>query len=159
MISLKGIRFRTFQSQDVNALHSLIIETITVCYSLFPPTYRQHWIEDHYSTERIITNASEGYTLVIEYRGDIIGTGTLRHDEIQTVFIHPKYQQRELGTRLMIRLEEQAKKQSVQEIQLFALTPSRSFFARLGYYTISENQFKDPHLHQFKYYVMKKRIE
>ena len=159
MILLKGIRFRTFQAQDVNTIHSLIIETITVCYSSFPPKYRQHWIEDHYSTERIMADASEGYTLVIEHHGYIIGIGNLLQDEIQSVFIHPDYQQQELGTQLMMRLEEHAKQQSIREIELFALTPSRPFFKQLGYHTHSEHQFKDPHLSHFKYYIMRKRIE
>jgi N-acetylglutamate synthase-like GNAT family acetyltransferase len=156
---MKSVQFRTFQSQDVNTIHALIIETITACYSSFPPAYRQHWIEDHYSTERIITDAAEGHTLVIEHQGEIIGIGNLLQDEVQSVFIHPDYQQRGLGTQLMIRLEEHATQQSITEIQVYALTPSRPFFEQLGYHTISEHQFKDPQLRQFKYYIMVKQIE
>jgi N-acetylglutamate synthase-like GNAT family acetyltransferase len=124
-----------------------------------PPAYHQHWIEDHYSTERIISDASEGCTLIIEHQGDIIGIGNLLQDEIQSIFIHPDYQQRGLGTQVMTRLEEQAKQDLISEIQLYAFTPSSHFFERLDYVTISENQFKNPHLRQFKYYVMEKRIE
>lgn len=155
---MKGIRFRTFQSQDISAIQALIIETISVCYASFPLAYRQHWIEEHHSKEHIITGASEGYTLVLEHRGNIIGIGTLLLDEIRGVFIHPNYQLRELGTELLIRLEKRAKQQSIQEVQVYALPPSRPFFERLGYHTISEHQFKDQNLQQFKYYVLKKQI-
>ena len=79
---MKGIQFRTFQSRDVNTIHSLIIETITAFYSSFPPAYHQLWIEDHDSTERIISDASEGCTLIIEHQGNIIDIGNLLQDEI-----------------------------------------------------------------------------
>lgn len=159
MLVKNTIRFRTFQLTDVNAIQSLMEETVSTCYGTFPLAYRQHWIDDHHSRERILTDASEGYTLVVEYQDNIIGTGSLLQDEIQSVFIHPDFQQLGLGTQLMIRLEEYARQRSIQEIQLYALTLSRSFFEKLGYHTISEHQFKDPHLRQFKYFIMEKRLE
>jgi hypothetical protein len=57
-------------------------ETISTCYATFPLAYRQHWLEDHYSGDQILSEATEGLTLVIEYRGTIIGTGNIVYNKI-----------------------------------------------------------------------------
>jgi N-acetylglutamate synthase-like GNAT family acetyltransferase len=125
---------------------------------VFPSEYRQHWIDEHHSTEHIGTEASEGYTMIIECEGRIIGTGNLFHEQIQSVFIHPEYQRRGWGTELIHRLEEQARKEGVRTLRLSALTLSKRFFESLGYRIISEEQFKDDYLRHFKYYIMEKSI-
>jgi putative acetyltransferase len=113
-------------------------------------------MDEHHTLEQIITDASEGYTLVIEYQDQIIGTGNVRHDEIQSVFIHPDYQHQGFGTELISRLEEPARDHSVRTLQLYALTPSKRFFEGLGYHTLRENQFKNENLQHFRYYHMEK---
>jgi N-acetylglutamate synthase-like GNAT family acetyltransferase len=132
--------------------------TINTSYSMFPSEYRKHWIDEHHSTDHIATEASEGYTLVIECEGKIIGTGNVFHKQIQSLFVHSEYQRRGYGTELIHRLEEYARKEGVDTLRLSALTPSKQFFEALGYRIISENQFQDDNLRQFKYYVMEKSI-
>lgn len=125
---------------------------------MFPAEYRQHWMDEHHSTDHIVTEATEGYTLVIECEGQIIGTGNVLHEQIQSVFVHPEYQRRGCGTELIHRLEEHARKEGVDTLQLSALPPSKQFFEALGYHVLSENHFKDDNLRQFNYYIMEKRI-
>jgi N-acetylglutamate synthase-like GNAT family acetyltransferase len=134
-------------------------ETISTCYATFPPAYRQHWMEDHHSVDQILAEATEGLTLVIEYRGNIIGTGNITSNRIQSIIIRPDMQRQGLGTELMQRLEQYARNNRISVVQLSALTPARPFFQRLGYQTISEHHFKAPNLGQFKYYIMEKRLE
>ena len=121
-------------------------ETISTCYATFPPTYRQHWMDDHHSVDQILAEATEGLTLVIEYRGNIIGTGNIVSNRIQSVIIHPDFQQQGYGTELVQRLEQYARNKRISVVQLSALTPARPFFERLGYQTISEHQFNAPNL-------------
>jgi len=125
---------------------------------MFPSEYRQHWMDEHHSTDHIATEASKGYTLVIECEGQIIGTGNVLHEQIQSIFVHPEHQRRGWGTELIHRLEEHARKEGVGTLRLSALTPSKQFFEALGYQLMSEHQFQDDNLRQFKYYIMKKSI-
>jgi RimJ/RimL family protein N-acetyltransferase len=103
------MRFRTFQLTDVNAVQSLMNKTIATCYATFPPAYREHWMDDHHSPDQILQEATEGFTLIIECEGTIIGTGNITHDWIQSILIHPEYQRQGLGTELLRRLEEHAR--------------------------------------------------
>ena len=132
--------------------------TINSSYSMFPSEYRQHWMDEHHSTDHIATEALKGYTLVIECEGQIIGTGNVLHEQIQSVFVHPEHQRRGWGTELIHRLEEYAKQEGVDTLRLSALTPSKQFFEALGYQLMNEHHFQDDNLRQFKYYIMEKSI-
>ncbi|MCW4041981.1 MAG: GNAT family N-acetyltransferase [Candidatus Bathyarchaeota archaeon] len=158
-MSVKDIRFRLFQLTDINAIQSLMKETISTCYATFPPAYRQHWMDDHHSVDQILSEAIEGLTLVIEHTGNIIGTGNINNTRIQSVIIHPDFQRQGYGTELMQRLEHYARNNKISVLQLSALTPSRPFFTQLRYQTISEHQFTAPNLRQFKYFIMEKRLD
>ncbi|MCW4041420.1 MAG: GNAT family N-acetyltransferase [Candidatus Bathyarchaeota archaeon] len=153
------MHFRLFQLTDINALQSLMNETISTCYATFPLAYRQHWMEDHHSGDQILAEATEGLTLVMECEGRIIGTGNIMDNRIQSIIIHPDMQRQGYGTELLHRLEQYARNNRISMLQLSALTPSRPFFEQLGYQTISEHRFKAENLRQFKYYNMEKRIE
>jgi N-acetylglutamate synthase-like GNAT family acetyltransferase len=154
----KTIQFRLFQLPDINAIQSLMNETISTCYATFPLAYRQHWMNDHHSVDQILQEATEGVTLVMECEGRIIGTGNIIENRIQSIIIHPDVQRQGYGTELMQRLEQYARNTGISGVQLSALAPSQPFFKLLGYQTISEHQFTAPNLRQFKYYIMEKRI-
>jgi N-acetylglutamate synthase-like GNAT family acetyltransferase len=143
---------------DLDSIKHLVDMTINSSYSVFPFEYRQHWMDEHHSKEHIFAEASEGFTLVVQCDGKIIGTGNVLHEQIQSLFVHPEYQRRGYGTELIRRLEDQARMEGVGTLRLSALTHSKQFFEGLGYQIISENQFKDDNLRQFKYYNMEKSI-
>jgi putative acetyltransferase len=157
-LSDNSIIIRKFQSDDVDPIKHLMDTTINTSYMMFPHAYRQHWMDEHHSTEQIIAEATAGYTLIIEYEGRIIGTGNLRQNLIQSVLIHPNYQRQGYGTSLIHRLEAQAQNHGVNTIHVTALTPSKSFFERLGYQLISKHNFNDENLKRFQYYSMAKEI-
>lgn len=157
-MSIHDIRIREFRSGDIESIKHLMDTTINTGYSMFPSEYRQHWMDEHHSTDHIATEASEGYTLVIECERKIIGTGNVLREQIQSVFIHPVYQRHGYGTELIHRLEEYARKEGVGTLRLSANTLSKQFFEALGYRIISENPFKEDNLQQFKYYIMEKSI-
>ena len=140
-------------------MKELIDRTITTCYARYPIEFRQHWMDEHQPQKHLLTESTEGYTLIIERNGQIVGTGTLLHDKIKRVFIHPDYQRKGHGTLVMQKLEQQAKTHAINTIRLSATSPSKSFFERLGYKRISEHNFKDENLKRFQYYRMAKEIE
>jgi N-acetylglutamate synthase-like GNAT family acetyltransferase len=157
-LPITNIQFRLFQLTDINALQSLMKETISTCYATFPLAYRQHWLEDHHSVDHILQEATEGLTLVMECEGRIIGTGNIMGNRIQSIIIRPDMQRQGYGTELLQRLEQYARNNRISMLQLSALTPSRPFFEQLGFNTVSEHYFKAENLRQFKYYIMEKRL-
>ena len=157
-MSIRDIVIREFRLGDIDSVKHLVDTTINTSYSVFPSEYRKHWIDEHHSTEHIFAEASEGFTLVIQCEGKIIGTGNVLHEQIQSLFVHPEYQRRGYGRELIHRLEEKGRMGGVGTLRLSALTFSKQFFEGLGYRIISENRFKDDNLRQFKYYNMEKSI-
>ena len=143
---------------DVPSIKHVVDTTIHASYAMFPPAYRQHWMEDHHSVEHIVAEASDGCTLVVEGEGKVIGVGTVLQGQIQSVFIHPTYQRRGWGTALIHRLEDHARKAGVKTLRLSAVPSSKPFFEGLGYHVVTENRFKDTTLQQFAYYVMEKSV-
>ncbi|UCH37976.1 MAG: GNAT family N-acetyltransferase [Candidatus Bathyarchaeota archaeon] len=139
-------------------MKKLIDRTIMTCYTTFPSKFRQHWVEENDPQKHLLTEATEGYSLIIASNRQMIGTGTLLHDKIKRVFIHPDYQRKGYGTLIMQKLEQQARANAIDTIRLSATSPSKPFFERLGYKLISEHKFKDESLKQFRYYRMEKEI-
>jgi N-acetylglutamate synthase-like GNAT family acetyltransferase len=139
-------------------MKGLIDRTITACYASYPIEFRQHWVEEHNPQQHLLTESTEGYTLIIESNKQMIGTGTLLHDKIKRVFIHPDYQRKGYGTLVMQKLEQQARTNAIKMIRLSATSPSKPFFERLGYQLICEHNFKDESLKRFRYYHMEKEI-
>jgi GNAT superfamily N-acetyltransferase len=67
-------------------------------------------MEDHHSVDQILSEATEGLTLVIEYdRGDIIDTGNIIKNRIRSIIIRPDMQRQGYGTELLQRLEKYAR--------------------------------------------------
>ncbi len=157
-LSPLDVTFREFQTGDAPSIKHLIDTTITVSYAMFPLAYRHHWMDDHHSINQIIAEASDGYTLVVEREAAIVGVGTLLRGQIQSVFIQPQCQRRGLGTLLIQRLEDTARKGGVTTLRLSALPPSKPFFEGLGYQVVTENRFHDTALHPFAYFIMEKNV-
>jgi N-acetylglutamate synthase-like GNAT family acetyltransferase len=115
-------------------------------------------MDEHQPQQHLLTESTEGYTLIIESKRQMIGTGTLLHDKIKRVFIHPNYQRKRYGILVMQKLEQQARTNAIKTIRLSATSPSKPFFERLGHKLISEHNLKDEHLKRFQYYRMAKEI-
>ena len=139
-------------------MKELIDRNITTCYASYPIKFRRHWMDEHQPQQHLLTESTEGYTLLIERNRQMIGTGTLLQDKIKRVFIHPEYQRKGYGIILMQKLEQQARTNTIKTIRISATPPSKPFFERLGYKLISEHNFKDENLKRFQYYRMAKEI-
>ena len=155
---MRDVRLREFRREDLEAVKRLIDETIKSSYSDYPKEYVKHLMDDHHSKERILSEAREGYTIVLEHKGRIIGTGTLLDSNIQGVFIHPSYQRRGLGKLVMLKLEERALANGIDTLNLTSLPVSKRFYDHLGYITLKEDYFSAGTEQNFRYYRMVKKI-
>jgi amino-acid N-acetyltransferase len=79
---------------------------------------------------------------VLEHNGEIIGCGALQFvwgdmAEIRSLAVRTEWQGKGLGRRLVERLLEEGRTHRIP--QVFCLTYQESFFARVGFYTISRD--------------------
>ncbi len=149
------IQLRCFGGSDLAELLKLIWGTIDACYR---PVYSDeaitHWEDEHNEAE-ILKDAREGFILIAEVDGKMIGTGTLLGQRIKRVYVEPKMQGGGIGKRIMSELENEAGNNGVKEVLLYASVPAKKFYDSIGYETFSES-FLEIKGKRLKYYDMKK---
>ena len=135
----KDIMIRFYKDNDIDQLYDLIQETIAISYPSHYPEKAVQYFKNHHSKKNIKKRNETGQILVIEKNGKIIGTGSIVHNEITGLFIHPNCQKTGLGNMIMTELESIAKKKGVLELKLYVSLPSKGFYEKLKY-EISEPQ-------------------
>ncbi len=151
------VKLREFCPDDLTRLLKLIWDTIDVCYR---PVYSDeaitHWEDEHNEAE-ILKDASEGYILIAEMDGKMVGTGTFLGKHIKRVYVEPALQGKGLGKMIMTELEIRAKDNGLKEIRLYASVPAKKFYDAIGYNTYSES-FIEVKGKRLDYYNMNKEL-
>ena len=126
-------RLRPFRDGDCDAVHRLIHGTIDACYTGLYPPRAVAFFKQHHSQSNILERAQQGYTIVVESDGRIVGTGTVVGGHIHGVFIAAELQHHGLGHAIMQYLEAVARTCGATTMTLDVSLPSRRFYERLGY--------------------------
>jgi GNAT superfamily N-acetyltransferase len=79
-------------------------------------------------------------TVVLVTGRQIVGTATLRGEEIQSVFVDPQKHGKGYGRQLMVHLERQAVMRGFSGVSLNSSLTSQGFYQHLGYVPISKMQ-------------------
>ena len=108
-----NVSIRDFRSTDLEAVRNLICRTIDISYPVAYSTEAIHFFKAFHSDERILDDAREGYTVVLELDGRIVATGTLTGSHVYRVFVEPT--------------------SGIDAVQLDASLVSRPFYETLGY--------------------------
>ncbi len=133
-------KIRPFIDGDVEALQKLIYNTINESYKGFYGPHSIRYFKEYHSRSKILADAGEGYTVVVELNERIVGTGTVCGTNVRRVFISPSFQGRGLGRMVMEALENSALSHGLYNLDLHASLPSQAFYQHLGY-RISEDAF------------------
>lgn len=146
-----NLALRSIKSEDYKKLHSLMKEVYPPAYSHFWKDSGDWYIEDQYSKDNIQKELSEekaSYYFIM-YNGEKVGNFRILWDEqlpnlekerksvkLHRVYIHPKFQGKGIGKKLLYWLEEEAVKREYELIWLDAMdekTQAFEFYRRMGY--------------------------
>ena len=155
---IRNIELNEFRAENLEAVKRLIHRTIEVCYSDAYPEEAIEYFEYYHSEEYIVSDARDGYTIVLECDGRIIGTGTLLGTNIRRVFIDPSYQHKGFGKLIMRKLEELASGKGIGILDLSASLISKQFYDSLGYVTQKEDHIPVRNKQKLSYYEMVKKL-
>ncbi len=158
MCERSGIKIREFRDDDLIGVKDLIYRTIDRCYPDFYCTEAVEFFKRWHSDDKILKNAREGYTIILEQGDRIIGTGTVVGDEIARVFVEPASQKCGFGKLIMQKLEEKALSQGINIVKLDASLPSKKFYDLLGYVTLEETFLDLENNRRLDYYKMHKSL-
>jgi GNAT superfamily N-acetyltransferase len=159
MTEQADISTRKFKSSDLAAVKKLIYDTIDACYTDVYPEEAVQFFKEWHCEENILKGTGQGYTIVLDRVGRIVGTGTLVGAEIVRVFVKPSCQKQGYGKTIMRRLEEEAMSLGLPIIRLDASLPSKSFYDALAYRTLEKTFLQVENNERLDYYKMEKRLK
>lgn len=154
----RDIRLRAFEMADLEPLAELIRRTIDTSYAGAYPEEAIRFFKDHHPRQKILQEAAKGTAVVLELDGRIIGTGTLAGNKIKRVFVDPAFQNQGLGRRIMQALEDQARAEGIETVQLHASLVARRFYDGLGYRLVKDNAIPLGNGQRLEYHEMNKRL-
>jgi putative acetyltransferase len=157
-MGMQDVVIREFIEPDLQAVKQLVDRTIDISYADAYPDEAIAFFKEYHSETHILDDAKNGYTIVLEADGGIIGTGTLAGTTIGRVFVDPSYQHQGLGKAIMRRLEEKALANGVETLDLSASLVAKPFYDSLGYTTQEERAIPVENDRKLRYYAMVKRI-
>lgn len=132
------MEFRNFKESDAEEVSSLIRRSIMNRNNKGYKLSELYSICNYYSADNLRSGINEKHTVVCVDKGKIIGTMTLKADEVKTLFIDPKYQGNGLGTKLMDLLEKEAKDKALSKIWGVAALSAVDFYKARGYVVVGE---------------------
>ena len=128
-----GIQIREFNNEDLPSVYRLVQNTIDISYHEAYPIEAIEFFKDHHSKENILNEAATGYTVVAEYNGEILGTGTLLGTNVHRVFVSPAHQHRGIGQLIAQELERKASLDKLAALDLASSLVSRQFWESSGF--------------------------
>jgi GNAT superfamily N-acetyltransferase len=159
MTPKKQIVVRQFRLADLDSVKELINRTIDVCYNGFYLKEVMNYFDMYNWEGNILKAARDGYIVVVEKQGKIIGTGSVIGDTILRVFVDPGHHKQGLGKMIMNELEKQAEANGIEILRLRALANARKFYESLGYSTVDRGLVEVDNGTHLEYYQMEKKLK
>ena len=127
-----------FHKSDLKAVHDLIHNTIDVCYTPVYPERAVEYFKTLNTYEAILSRSESGTTYVAKDEAGIVGTGSVKENEVYAVFVSPALQRKGVGRALMTALEKIARLDGYSTSSLSVSLPSKPFYESLGYRNFEE---------------------
>lgn len=159
MLSKEQIKVRDFELSDLEYVKDLVKRTINICYRDVYCKEIMDFFDMFHWDGNILKTAQDGYIVVAEVQGKIVGTGSLIGGAILRVFVDPSHQKQGLGRMIMNELEMRATANGVKTVQLRALANAKKFYESLGYLTVTEGLVEVDNGTHFEYYQMEKTLK
>ena len=137
------ITVRKFRIEDALEASQLIRKTLTKVNSKFYPTSVIKYMYNEFSPEFLIELSKEREFFIAIENSKIIGTITINHDYIGTVFVNPENHYKGIGTKLMVTIENLAKQRKIKKLRLESSINAVNFYEKLGYKKGEESQSKE----------------
>ncbi len=130
--------FRLFKPEDAQEISPMIHRAVCIRDNTGYTRAQIESLASHYTPENFCKHLNRKVVYVCTKENEIIGTATLRDDEIMAVFIEPEHQGKGIGTCLMDFLEHEAQAKGLERVWLVAGLPAVKFYEKRGYEFVRE---------------------
>lgn len=145
---------RNLEKNDVPVAHSLIQLNLKYILSQsYPPKYLAHY-QERYDLDSIGEMQENSQMYAAHKKERMMGVVGLDDTTLFGLYVHPDFIGEGVGKSLADHIEEVARDQGVDELNLYSTIASHHFWEKRGYETM-EKKF---HPHWGRYVKMKKTI-
>ena len=137
-MEFENIIIRKFKNTDSSKVCDIIKKNLIEVNSKDYPEEIINYMCNLYIPEYMIEKSKERDIYVAELNGELIGTASFENNVIYTVFVNTNYHKRGIGSKLISFIEERAKKDSINVIQIPSSLTSLNFYYSLGYKYVKE---------------------
>ena len=147
------------KKSDLQSVYELVQKTIQVSYADVYPPEAIEFFKNYHNQDDILKDAVSGYSIVAESDGLILGTGTLLEMNVRRVYIDPQHQHRGIGQLIVKKLEQKAKSERLEKLDLSASLKSRRFWEAMGFVFVAEYFIPVANDKKLIYYEMAKTLK
>jgi ribosomal protein S18 acetylase RimI-like enzyme len=140
---VRHLRIRKFRASDANRVAEIIRRCLLEVNIKDYPKKVIDSMCDYFSPQNLIELAKRRDIYVLVQSGKILGTGSLRENNVRSVYVDPDFHKMGMGRCLMKHLENLVKKNGYKTIELFSSVTAFKFYRNLGYKKISTYQDMD----------------
>lgn len=158
MLALNDIIIRKFHKKEAELLYRMVRDSIDISYRGAYSPEAVNYFKKYHSKGDIIRDASQGYTVIADCNGEILGTGTLLGTNIRRVYVNPLHQHEGIGKLIVAVLEKKALSKMIKAIDLEASLVSKRFWESCGFIIESEDFIPLGNGQKLNYYNMVKTI-
>lgn len=137
-MEFENIIIRKFKSIDSIKLCEIIKRNLIEINSKDYPKEVINYMCNLYIPEYMIEKVKKRDIYVAELNGKLIGTASLENNIIYGVFVDVDYHRRGVGKKLISIIEDKAKANSVNLIQVPSSITSQNFYYAFGYKYVKE---------------------
>ncbi len=127
------MRVRKFKKEDAKKVSNLIRRCLLeVNIKDYSKKIMDRMVK-HFAPSQIIKNSKERIVFVAVENDKILGTASIKENIILTVFVNPNIHNKGIGSKLMNKVENLAKKNGYKTVKLPSSLTSFEFYKKRGY--------------------------
>lgn len=123
---------RKAESADFTAVKEITLETIKSVYPHYYPNGAVGYFISYHNDKNILNDINRGSVSLLIDENVIIGTVTIKNNEISRLFVLPNYQKKGYG-RALLDFAEQKIFEDYNEITISASLPAKKIYLKRGY--------------------------
>jgi len=127
------MHIRNFKKEDAGKVSNLIRKCLLEVNSKDYPKSVIEFMHNHFTPATLVQYSKERNVFVAVENEKILGTASLKEDDISTVFVNPNIHGKGIGSKLMDKVEDLAKRNGYKTVKLSSSLTSFEFYKRRGY--------------------------
>ena len=153
------MQLRKFVPSDLDAILTLFHDVVhAVGIHYYSQEQVEAWAPSHLDTQKWLESLSANITYVAIDQDKIVGFADMtKSGYIDRLYVHKNYQGKGVSTRLLKRLEDEARNIKLSELTLNASIMAKPIAERYGFKIIREEK-REKHGQTFVTFLMRKQL-